>query len=206
VLAFVASGWVILAIAIAVAPERVRAVCAKEGACELVSHVVLAVALLGFAIAVVRAKSRAHAWALGLVAIACAVVLGEELDWGAVLGLRGLADPLERGLGSANVHNAARGHSYVLFALASPVLAAVAFGRGAWARRWQDRLGPWTPRPGDGAAALLVLVVALVVALAVPGWEAEIDEAAELLGYAVMAAIAVRGHGAASGFASSTYS
>ncbi len=189
-LAFVASAWVVLAIAIATAPETVRAICAKEGPCEVVSHVVLGVAAVGFASAYVRARLPVRAWALGLVALACVVVLGEELDWG----------------GTGNLHNAAGGHSYVVFALAAPLLAAVALGRGAWAHRWQARLGPWAPRSSDGVAGLVVLAVALVVAIAAPGWDAVVDEVAELLGYCVIAAIAARGHAFASGFSSSTYS
>jgi len=193
----VASGWVCLAIAIVLAPERVREVCAKEGACELVSHLVLAIATLGWIAAALRARQRARPWALALVAAACVVVLGEELDWGGVLGLRAVADPLERSFGAANVHNAARGHSYLVFALAAPVLAAVALGHGAWAERWRARLGPWAPRASDGAAALLVIAVALATAIVQPSWDAEVDEVAELLGYAIVAALALRGHAAA---------
>lgn len=202
----VASGWVCLAIAIAIAPERVREVCAKEGACELVSHLVLAIAALGWIAAASRGRSEARSWALALVALACVVVLGEELDWGGVLGLRGVADPLERAFGAANVHNAARGHSYLLFALAAPLLATVALGRGVWARRWRTRLGPWAPRASEGAAALLVIAVALATALVQPGWDSEVDEVAELLGYATVAAIGLRGHVIASGLARSTQS
>jgi hypothetical protein len=201
----VASGWVCLAIAIAIAPERVREVCAKEGACELVSHLVLVIAALGWSAAFVRPRG-ARPWALALVACACVIVLGEELDWGGVLGFRVVADPLARSFGAANVHNAAHGHSYLLFALAAPLLATVALGRGGWAQRWRSRLGPWVPRPSDGAAALLVVAVALATALVQPGWDSEVDEVAELLGYAIVAAIALRGHALASGLSSSTQS
>ena len=203
-LVVVASAWVCLAIAIVLAPERVREVCAKEGACELVSHLVLAIAALGWIAAAMRARADVRPWALALVAGACVVVLGEELDWGGVLGLRGVADPLEGAFGAANVHNAAQGHSYLLFALAAPLLAAVALGRGAWARGWRARLGPWSPCASDGAAALLVIAVALATALVQPDWDSEVDEVAELLGYSVIAAIALRGH--ASGLSSSTQS
>ncbi|HET6585179.1 MAG TPA: hypothetical protein VFG69_17095 [Nannocystaceae bacterium] len=191
-LVLVASGWACLVIAIAVAPARVREVCAKEGACELVSHVVLAVAMLAFAAAAVRARghTKPRPGALALVAVLAGIVLGEELDWG--------------GLG--NVHNAAGGHSYALFALAAPVLAAVALGRGSWAVAWRERLGPWAPTRGDGAAALVVAAVALASALVPWPWESEVDEVAELLGYAVLTGVALRGHASASGLSSSTQS
>lgn len=205
-LAFVASAWVILAIAIATAPDHVRTICAKEGPCEIVSHVVLGAAIVGFGAAAVQARPPARAWALALVAIACTVVLGEELDWGAVLGVRLLADPLERGLGSANVHNAARGHSYVLFAIAAPVVAMVALGRGAWAERWRARLGRCAPSKDDGVAVLVVLGVALGVAILAPRWDAVVDEVAELLGYGILLARCMRPNGSNSGLSSSTYS
>jgi hypothetical protein len=188
------AGWVSLASALVLAPARVREVCEKEGACEIVSHVVLALAAVGFVAALARSRGRAAPWALALVAGGCVVVLGEELDWGGVLGVRTLAAPLERALGSANVHNAARGHSYLVFALAAPLVAAVALGRGAWSERWRARLGPWAPASADGLAVLLVAAVALATAVLAPSWDAVVDEVAELLAYAVVAAIAVRGH------------
>jgi hypothetical protein len=52
-----------------------------------------------------------------MMAAFLALLLAEELDWGAVLGWPALGLRIEAVLGHRNLHNSLRGASYLLFAL-----------------------------------------------------------------------------------------
>ncbi len=167
-----------------VAPEPTTRLTAKEGLVEHISHAVLAVAVLVWVRRAVRAGRDAApgtAWVVGAIAAWCGVVLGEELDWGAVYGCTVVAAPLTEWTGRPDVHNAWSGASYLVFAV--PVLGLALLGLR---RRFGfDRF--------DATALLVVVVASAVGTLGWPDREAQLDEVAELVLYAVLVWIAVRG-------------
>ncbi|MCR9160202.1 MAG: hypothetical protein ACE37F_37230 [Nannocystaceae bacterium] len=169
-LAWVGVVAVASAVAAATVPSWLLGVAEKEGPVEAASAVVLLAAALGWGVVRTR-EGRGAAW----VAAACAVVLAEELDWGAQLGLPWFAESF----GVHNLHNGLGGASYLLFAL--PWVAL--FGAALWGRarpRWLP------PRP-DGYAFAAVAAVA-AVSLALPtAWEQALDELSELLLYVLLA-------------------
>lgn len=151
-------------------PTWLLRMAAKEGPVEAASHVVLLAAAFGWATVRTR-EGRGAGW----IAAACAVVLGEELDWGAQLGVSVFADTF----GVHNLHNSLGGASYVFFALPWVCL----FG-AALLGRTKPR---WIPPRLDAFAFAIVLAVA-ALSLGLPSaWEQALDELSELLLYVLLA-------------------
>jgi hypothetical protein len=169
-----------------IAPDALRGVLRKEGALEWMSHALLVVDVLVFALASYRHRSAAVAALAGFTML----VLAEELDWGAELGVRGIERPLRALSGDGNLHNRWSGHSYLLFA--APVFAyfALALPRvSTYARR---HLGVATPSRTEGLAFLSMIGVVVLLAVLMPSWEGERDELIETILYALMLAIGIR--------------
>jgi hypothetical protein len=113
--------YVVVGLAAALAPEALLATAAKEGAIEQLSHVVLALAIVAWAS---RARVRPR-WPAVTAASLLAITLAEELDWGADFGLTSIASLLDELVGAPNLHNAAHGSAYVLFAVPWALWAAL---------------------------------------------------------------------------------
>lgn len=161
------------------APEATARWAAKEGPVEHVSHAVLAVALIGWGAKAVRMRGVAIA-----VALWCALVLAEELDWGKVYGVHGIADLWIGVVGRPDLHNAWGGASYVLFGI--PILGLLALG-------WRERSG--LTRVDALALALIVgasLLGTLIGSQISEAIEPVLDEVSELSLYAVLAVIGWR--------------
>lgn len=167
------AAFVVLALA---APERTAGWLAKEGPVEHASHVILALAALAWLALAIFKRSAARLLSLAL-ALFLALVLAEELDWGAVYGWRGPGEAIARVFGHRNLHNAASGSSYLLFA----VPLAVYF---AWPR------APLTPTRHERRA--FVLLAAAFLACNLTPWERHGQELLEALLYALMLAVAAR--------------
>ncbi|MDI3289056.1 hypothetical protein [Polyangium sp. 15x6] len=180
-----------------VAPAFTRDFSAKEGPLEHVQHMLLVAGIGAWVVAAFRAaKGRGSA-----VAIACLLtfVLGEELNWGEVLGITAVSDPLRRAIGRTNLHNFGRGLSYHLFAL--PLLAL--FGAGffahfapkrsssGWLGAWRTAFGDLIPTRDQTLAAGLVGVCTVVLGLAMSAWESELDEVKETVVYGLLIAVAM---------------
>ncbi len=151
-------------------PAWLLDVCTKEGPAEAAGQVVLLLATLGWAF--VRTRQGAGArW----VAVACAVVFAEELDWGAQLGLTAVVDTL----GVANLHNGLGGASYLLFAVPWVLLYGAAL-RGM-------TTPAWLPPRLDGVAFGLVVLTAGISVLVSSTWEQALDELSELMLYGLLA-------------------
>jgi hypothetical protein len=158
VLALVAS----CGVAAVLAPAWLLEVSAKEGMVEVVSQAILLVAAAGWAVVRGRESRRAL-----LIALACLVVLGEELDWGL------------RGPGSGNLHNSVGGASYLLFALPWVWLYGASLGLLPRAR--------WVPPRPDGIAFAVVVAVAGSSLVMSSAWEQAVDELSELMLYVLLA-------------------
>lgn len=169
-------GFVLTFLLAVAAPASLRWVAAKEGPLELLSHAVL---LAGVVVYLVRAR-RAPRWIPLLIALWAGVVLGEELDWGAVLGV----GPASEG---ANLHNAWGGASYLLFALPWLLLYSAALAPPSWGlpKRWSGQL---PPRDHAGAFVLIAVVAAATVSPGLADWESSLDEVGETLLYALLLA------------------
>jgi hypothetical protein len=141
----------------------------KEGPIEIVGHVVLALAAVAWAtIAVARARARRPCAAHGALTCFLALVLLEELEL------------------SLDLHNAWRGHAWLLFAAAAAV-PFLAVGLGAGAR---ERLGANAPRRRDVVA--FVAIGAVAVGTTGGAWERPAEEIAELALYLLWLAIGSR--------------
>ncbi len=143
---------------------------AKEGPVEVASHVVLLAAALGWASIRTR-EGRGAAW----VGAGCAVVLAEELDWGAQLGVSLFADTF----GVHNLHNSLGGASYLFFALPWACL----FGAALLGKTTPQ----WIPPRPDAFAFAVVLAVAAASLMLPSAWEQALDELSELLLYVLLA-------------------
>lgn len=153
---------------------------AKEGPVEHASHVVLAAAALAWARA-----GRAGDARLVTLGMTCflALVLAEEVDWGAVYGWTALGERVAAVFGHRNMHNAARGSSYLLFAL--PLCAYyLAPGTG----RRLGRLAPTT----DERAAFAAIGGLFLLGNMSAAWERAAQELLELLLYALLLATGLR--------------
>ena len=152
------------------APDATARLAAKEGPLEHVSHVVLAVALLGWIVRAARHRGVAIA-----VALWSALVLAEELDWGAVYGVRAMADVWIELVGRPDLHNAWGGGSYVLFGLPIVVLIGLGVrGRGSVS-------------PHDAAGLVVIVVGSVIGTLVSETIEPLLDEVSELSLYGVLA-------------------
>lgn len=192
--ALVIAGCVTFVLLTVLAPGPLRAWTAKEGPLEHMSHVVLAIGVVALWVRACRpvAMPGGRAAVCGL-ALAFTVVLAEELDWGAVIGVHAIADRLHAWTGRRNLHNAWHGGSYVLFA--APVLAIVALGlsRGGPARA-RPRMPGWLgPGPSDAVGLLVVGAASLLLTLALAAWEPQFDEVAELFAYGLVVRATTRG-------------
>lgn len=160
-------------------PVDMRDMAAKEGSLEVAGEALLVAAALGWLWAAWEARGDARPLerrvCIGLW-LTCALVLGEELDWGGAL---------KATIGRPNLHNAWGGASYVLFMLPVAVLVGVVgWRRGLEGGRLPDRR--------DAAALALLGAASIGGSLAWPGWERELDEVAELLLYAGLAWLSLR--------------
>jgi hypothetical protein len=178
-------GFVILA---GLDPAAAARLAAKEGPLEHASHGVLVVALCGWIVAAWRARGDAHRLerrvCIGL-ALACALILAEELDWGRVYGVEPVAHVLAAATGRPNLHNAWHGASYVAFAMLPLVLVGVV----GWRRG--DAPGR-LPARRDAVGLAVLGVASLGGSLAWPVWEPMLDEVVETLLYAGLAWISLR--------------
>lgn len=167
----VAAGWT--------SPAITAELLAKEGPAEHASHAVVAAAVVAWLLAS-RPGGRAVPLAMaGFLAL----VLVEEIDWGSVYGWPAVGERVAAVFGHRNMHNAARGSSYLLFAL--PLVAYyMAPGTGRWLGRARPiRDERWA------FAALGALFVAGNMSAA---WERAAQELLELLLYALLLATGLR--------------
>lgn len=152
------------------APHVLLELCAKEAAAEAVGQAILLVAALGWGL--IRGRDGTGAlW----VAAACAVILAEELDWGAQFGFTALVDLV----GVPNLHNGLGGASYLLFAAPWVLLYAAAL-RGV-------SRPTWVPPRLDGVAFGLVVLTAGISVVLPNVWEQALDELSELMLYVLLA-------------------
>lgn len=184
--AVVIAGWLLFALAAIVAPETVRDGCRKEGFVEELSHGLLIVALLLWIAGVVRGPRRGS---MAAGALFVAVLLGEEVDWGAVWGLQGALRAIT---GELNLHNAWAGTSYLLFALPLLWLYGPALFAGADGGSTSARFGGRGPSADEAQAFVLVALGAALAPFIGQAWEPELDEFAELLLYVVLLSTAAR--------------
>ena len=192
--------FVVFAMAAVLMPDATGQWTAKEGPVEHVSHGVLLLAVLAWSARTVEvlrkpgggdphAQGTANGVWLPLgVALWMAVVLAEELDWGAVYGFNGLAGQLSRVAGRPDLHNAWSGASYLVFCI--PVLVLAGLGLVGTKQGAQPN-GVALDR-SDAAALIVVMAVSFVGTLAWSAVEAQLDEVAELVLYGVLFWIAAR--------------
>jgi hypothetical protein len=194
--AWVSAGlWLGFAAAASSNESALRSWCAKEGAVERASVGVLLA--MGAAWGFVLWRSRARdPWAIAMLAFAILVV-GEELDWGAVVGVGGVGEALQGAVGHRNLHNFAGGHGYLLFAIV-PAVAVVAALRRAPSRY----VG--APTRADAIGLVVAAVPTIASALAWPRWADELDEFGELVVYVALFGWSIGATGRARGLSSST--
>ena len=176
--------YAVVALTSVMAPEALLAVAAKEGAIEQLSHVVLAFAIVAWA---ARARTRPR-WPAVTAACLLAITLAEELDWGAELGLAAIATALEATVGATNLHNAAHGGAYVLFAVPWALWAAL-----PWApERWRAAVTPHDPSRATALALAVVALASAFALLAAQPWERALDEVNEAILYMALLGAALR--------------
>jgi hypothetical protein len=179
--AVVVASAVALVVAVA-SPTTALALLAKEGPIEHASHVALATAALLWALAAGRREGGERALA-AVMAGFCGLVLAEEIDWGAVYGWPALGERLAAVFGHRNMHNAARGSSYLLFA--AP-LAGYFLAPGTALRP-----GPLAPIRDERRAFALIGALFFAGNLSA-SYERAAQELLELLLYALLLAVAWR--------------
>ncbi|EDM80090.1 hypothetical protein PPSIR1_20724 [Plesiocystis pacifica SIR-1] len=171
---------------LAVAPELGLRLLAKEGAVEQASHAVLVVAILAYAVVALRSR---RPLALSLCAF-LAVVLLEELDWGAIYAAKDVSSAFQARTGDVNFHNRWGGHSYLLFVLPVPLYGLLPFYPARLREPLERALGPAAP-DRDAAAALLAGAGLMLLGLAVMSQrEQQLDELNELVVYLWFAGVA----------------
>lgn len=165
-------------------PETAQAWLAKEGPAEHASHAVLAAAAVAWAVAGRSARARALTLAMAAFLV---LVLAEEIDWGAVYGWPNVGEQIAAVFGHRNMHNAARGASYQLFAL--PLVGYyMSPGTGWWGRPWWGRSQPTV----DERAAFAAIAGLFLLGNMSAAWERAAQELLELLLYALLLATGVR--------------
>jgi hypothetical protein len=150
----------------------------KEGPLEHASHAVLAFVVLSW-----WRRGRRSAPARGGAAF-WALVLAEELDWGAVLGIP--LSPFER----QNLHNALQGAAYMVFGAA--VLAWFGLPRIPMARGVQWSGHPDAPPPWASWVVLALAPVGVVNNILWPELAPNLQELEELVLYTVAAILGAR--------------
>lgn len=156
-------------------PAALEWLLSKEGLIEQVSHALLALSA-GVWLGLGRSSPRAIPVALAVVSV---LLLLEEIDWGAIYGLDGLGDRLERALGDPNLHNVGHGASYALFGV--PLVAYFAAPS-----RW---LGAYAPTADE---RLAMLGTGLLLVQTNGPREALAQEGLEAILYAVLLGCGVR--------------
>ncbi len=142
------------------------AVLAKEGVAEALSALLLAAAI-GVLLRGVPFRSPGAAWGRWAGAAYCGLLLGEELDWGGVLGFGW----------SLRLHE---GHAYSLFAIPLLVFWMLAFRMPASSKQ---RVGGLA-LPKRRALGVLILCLGSLVALSLTvlsAWEEPIEELTEAM-------------------------
>lgn len=166
----------------------------KEQWVEHASHVVLLASLAAWALAAARDRGPG---ALLMVPF-LALVLCEELDWGEVYQelAPALVSPrrwVRAWTGRPDLHNSFQGHSYLLFAVPVLILAALPLVP-ARLRPLSERLwGRIQPTRAELVAIFAVVAVHALLAILDPSLERALDETKELVLYAWLLPIALRG-------------
>ncbi len=168
-----------LATLVLAAPASAQRLLAKEGPVEHASHLVLLAAVAAWLWLARRASAGARLRAL-IMAGFLALVLAEELDWGGVYGWPAIGVRLDAAIGHRNLHNAARGSSYLLFAL--PLLLHFAA---------PARLHAGLAPVRDEQAAFLAVAL-LFIGWNLGAWEREAQELLEGMLYALLLAVGLR--------------
>jgi len=168
-----------LLVLVLAAPTLAQRLLAKEGPVEHLSHVVLLAAVLAWSWLAWRARASARLRAL-LMAGFLAFVFAEEIDWGGVYGLSAIGLRLDAAVGHRNLHNAARGASYLLFAL--PLLLHFAAPR-----RMHGALAPVR----DERVAFFAVALSFIAWNLGP-WERQAQELLEGVLYALLLAVGLR--------------
>lgn len=175
----IAAAAVVLALA---SPATALEWAAKEGPAEHASHAVLAAAVLAWASAGRRGERALTLAMAGFLAL----VLAEEVDWGSVYGWPALGQRVAAVFGHRNMHNAAHGSSYQLFAL--PLVGYyMVLGTGRWSARWRRLTATRDERWAFVAVAGLFIAGNMSAA-----WERAAQEVLELLLYALLLATGLR--------------
>lgn len=178
----VASASAVALVVAAASPTRASELLAKEGPIEHASHVALAAAAIIWARAAVGRQDGERALAAALAGF-CALVLAEEIDWGAVYGWPALGERLAAVFGHRNMHNAGRGSSYLLFALPLVgyfLVPGTGLGRG--------RLAPVR----DERWAFALIAGLFFVGNLSARWERAVQELLELFLYGLLLAVGWR--------------
>jgi hypothetical protein len=193
---WVAAGlWLGFAAAVFSDGVALRSWCAKEGPIEQLSIAALAVSVIAWALVVRHTWSRRFdRWAVVMLAFTLLVV-GEELDWGAVLGATSVGEMLRGAVGHRNLHNFGGGHGYLVFALV-PAVAVLA--------AWRGGTGVGSPRRTDAIALVVAAVPTVLSAWVWPAWSDELDEFGELVVYVALAAWSLGAAARARGLSSAT--
>jgi hypothetical protein len=154
----------------------------KEGAIEHASHLALAIAIAFWSAAAIAARDNdARVFAIAL-AIVCALLAAEEIDWGATYGMRAIADAMRSGWHRPNLHNALGGRPYPFFVV--PLALAFATPFMPRARR---SFGAASPSRSESAAfAIAAGALAISELVPLPGADT-FEEGGELVLYALVA-------------------
>lgn len=186
--------WLGFAAAAAGGGTALRSWCAKEGPIEQLSVAVLVASAIAWALVVRSTWRRIDRWAAVMLAFTL-VVVGEELDWGAVLGASSVGEALRSAVGHRNLHNFGGGHGYLVFAIV-PAIAVIA----AWRR--DAPLG--APRRADAIGLVVAAVPTIASALLWPAWADELDEFGELVVYVALGGWSLGAVGRARGLSTRT--
>lgn len=166
---------------------------AKEGPSEHCSHAVLLAAALAWTACGARARRPQRAWPALAIAAFLSLVLLEETDWGAVYRVDELATLVRRAFPEGNVHNSAKGASYLLFALPLAGYFLLPRSSGRLGRACAEALGSAAPSRSERWVFFAISFIPPPLTLILPRvWERALDEMIELPLYGLMLLIAVR--------------
>lgn len=175
------------------ASDRTLAFFAKEGPSEHLSHAVLLGAVLAWSMFGARERRPRRSWPTFAMAAFLAVVLLEETDWGAVYGVQELSAVVRTWFPKGNLHNAASGASYMLFAVPLLGYFLLPLSSGRLGRACVDAFGASVPGASERWVFVLVAFLPPPLTLVLSTrWERALDEMIELPLYGLMLSIAVR--------------